>query len=240
MEMICQFSSLFHLQVALSDSANIQCRSEVSINSSGTWPTHTHSSHSISPLSDIALKFREIERVEREGSGTRITDSLRFHQLRKQSDLVLIRSVQEDTFHHKYFTKPPLHHITCFFLDPALEGEYRRTAWKANYSVSGELDADPTLASSSFTAYIDILLSMIVFVVVSLACLVNYGPSPACVVVCGVAGLYYLGLVCVCAKELVSPGLPGSAIRRFYNWCRAWYSSQVCPHTALSYSEHDT
>ena len=168
-----------------------------------------------------------MERVEREGSATRITDSLRFHQLRKQSDLVLIRSVQEDTFHHKYFTKPPLHQVTCFFLDNALEVDYRRTAWKANYSVSGEYDADPTLASSSFNAYIDILLSVIVLVVVSLACLVSYGPSLSLASVCGLAGLYYLALVLVCCKQVTCPGPPDSVFSSLYNWCRAWYPSQL-------------
>ena len=185
-----------------------------------------------SPLSsrpDIGLKFREEGGVPggARDSRERITDSLRFHQLRKQSDLVLIRSVQEDTFHHKYFTKPPLHFITCFFLDPSLETEYRRTAWKANYSVSGEYEAEPTLASSSFNAYIDILVSMIVFLVVSGTCLVQYGLSPAWVSVCSLAGLYYGALVLVCCTHLLSPGPPASLFRKVYTWCRAWLPSQV-------------
>ena len=25
---------------------------------------------------------------------------------------------QEDTAHHRYFTRPPLHHLSCFFLEP--------------------------------------------------------------------------------------------------------------------------
>ena len=216
---------MFPVQVAVSDSANMKCRSEISVNSNGR-PRLSFTSSQLSP-SDITLNFREMERVEREGSATRITDSLRFHQLRKQSDLVLIRSVQEDTFHHKYFTKPPLHYVTCFFLDPALELDYRRTAWKANYSMSGDCDADPTLASSSFNAYIDILLSAIVMVVVSLACLVSYGPSLALASVCGVAGLYYLALVLVCCKQVLFPGPPDSAFSSLYNWCRSWYPSQV-------------
>ena len=139
----------------------------------------------------------------------------------------MIRSVQEDTFHHKYFTKPPLHSITCFFLDSSLESEYRRTAWKANYSVSGEYEAEPTLASSSFNAYIDILVSVIVFLVVSITCLVKYGLSSAWVSVSSLAGLYYGALVVVCCKQLISPGPPSSLFGRVYNWCRAWLPSQV-------------
>ena len=140
---------------------------------------------------------------------------------------MLIRSVQEDTFHHKYFTKPPLHFITCFFLDSSLETEYRRTAWRANYSVSGEYEAEPTLASSSFNAYIDILVSVILFLVVSLTCLLKYGLSSAWVWVCSLAGLYYTALVLVCCQQAISPGPASSVLRAVYNWCRAWLPSQV-------------
>ena len=100
-------------------------------------------------------------------------------------------------------------------------------AWKANYSVSGEYEAEPTLASSSFNAYIDILVSMIVFLVVSATCLVKYGLSPAWVSVCSLAGLYYGALVLVCCKHVLCPGPPSSLFRKLYNWCRAWLPSQV-------------
>ena len=110
-------------------------------------------------LSDLALKFHDIDITNTSNGGSRITDSLRFYQLRKQSDLVLIRSVQEDTAHQKYFTQPPLHFLSCFFLDSTIESEYRRTAWRANQSFTCEGDTEPTLATSSYNAYIDILLS---------------------------------------------------------------------------------
>ena len=192
------------------------------------------------------------------GSGARITDSLRFHQLRKQSDLVLIRSVQvspstassltcvtlpypqEDTAHQKYFTKPPLHFVSCFFLDHSIETEYRRTAWRANTSGSSwesEYGIEPTLASSSFNAYIDILLSGIVFLLVSIACYVNFGASAAWIVVCALAGVYYVLVVVVSLKNFLvaAPGHSRSLVRKLYDWCRRWYPTQVrsrCIHTA--------
>ena len=179
-------------------------------------------------VSDIALTFQEIENVNQGVNRGALTESLsRFHQLRKQSDLVLIRSVQEDTAHHRYFTKPPLHNISCFFLDKSIESEYRRTAWKANHSLSSEYDPEPTLASSSFNAYVDILVSGVVFLVVSLACFVKYGAEPIWVVVCACAAIYHLLVVFVCVKHLLSPGPARSSFRKLYTWCRRWYPSQV-------------
>lgn len=177
---------------------------------------------------DIALTFQEIENVNQGVNRGALTESLsRFHQLRKQSDLVLIRSVQEDTAHHRYFTKPPLHNISCFFLDKSIESEYRRTAWKANHSLSSEYDPEPTLASSSFNAYVDILVSGVVFLVVSLACFVRYGAGPLWVVVCACAAIYHLLVVFVCVKHLLSPGPARSSFRKLYTWCRRWYPSQI-------------
>jgi len=177
---------------------------------------------------DIALTFQEIENVNQGVNRGALTESLsRFHQLRKQSDLVLIRSVQEDTAHHRYFTKPPLHNISCFFLDKSIESEYRRTAWKANHSLSNEYDPEPTLASSSFNAYVDILVSGVVFLVVSLACFVKYGAKPVWMVVCAFAAIYHFLVVFVCVKHLLSPGPARSAFRKLYTWCRRWYPSQI-------------
>lgn len=45
----------------------------------------------------------------------------RFHQLRKQSDLQMIRCIQEDESHRVYFKRPPLSQITLFFIDEAME-----------------------------------------------------------------------------------------------------------------------
>ena len=109
--------------------------------------------------------------------------------MRKQSDLVLIRSVQEDTAHQKYFTKPPLHFLSCFFLDHSIEKEYRCTAWRATQThVHTEYDPEPTLATSSYNAYIDILLSALIFLLVSVSCVLTFGASVAWIIVCAFAG----------------------------------------------------
>ena len=146
--------------------------------------------------------------------------------------------MQEDTAHQKYFTKPPLHFISCFFLDQSIETEYRRTAWRANKAHSWEFSdygIEPTLASSSFNAYIDILLSGVVFLLVSIACYVNFGASLGWIVVCALAGVYYVLVIFVSLKNFLIPGPSRSVIRKLYNWCRRWYPTQVYSLTAYSF-----
>merc|ERR1719471_466370 len=80
---------------------------------------------------------------------------------------------------------------------------------------------------------------MIVFLVVSGSCLVKYGLSPAWVLVCSLAGLYYGALVLVCSKHLLCPGPPSSLFRKVYNWCRTWLPSQVSKkHITLKITGH--
>ena len=148
--------------------------------------------------------------------------------------------MQEDTAHQKYFTKPPLHFISCFFLDQSIETEYRRTAWRANKAHSWEFSdygIEPTLASSSFNAYIDILLSGVVFLLVSIACYVNFGASLGWIVVCALAGVYYVLVIFVSLKNFLIPGPSRSVIRKLYNWCRRWYPTQVYSLTPYSFQK---
>ena len=86
---------------------------------------------------------------------------------------------------------------------------------------------EPTLASSSFNAYIDILLSGIVFLLVSIACYVNFGASLPWIVVCALAGVYYVLVISVSLKNFLIPGASRSVIRKLYYWCRRWYPTQV-------------
>jgi len=190
---------------------------------SQSYSTKTKTSVSSNDLG-LNLKFQSYDVSSNGVSSARITDSLRFYQLRKQSDLVLIRSVQEDTAHTKYFTKPPLHFLSCFFLDPTIESEYRGTAWRANQSYLSDFQPESTLAASSFNAYIDILLSGIVFLLVSIASYVNFSASTAWIAVSALAGVYYV-LVIIVTVSFSSP--PRSFIRKIYNWGRRWYPTQI-------------
>lgn len=83
-----------------------------------------------------------------------------FHQLRKQSDLQLIRCVQDNVKSNRsYFVKPPLSSITLFFRQSEMEREYRDTAHRIS---DRHGDSPPTLATSRFNTYFDIFISALV------------------------------------------------------------------------------
>lgn len=83
-----------------------------------------------------------------------------FHQLRKQSDLQLIRCVQDNVKSNRsYFVKPPLSSITLFFRQGEMEREYRDTAHRVSERHG---DSPPTLATSRFNTYFDIFISALV------------------------------------------------------------------------------
>lgn len=65
-------------------------------------------------------ELADIEGMETAAPYTSLSLS-RFHQLRKQSDLAMIRCIQEDESHRVYFMRPPLSQWTLFFIDDAME-----------------------------------------------------------------------------------------------------------------------
>ncbi len=84
---------------------------------------------------------------------------------RAAADRAMISCVREDGGHHSYFSRPPLRSFSLRFEDPAVESDYRRTAWRPGRFVrggDGEDEDDPqhrTLASNAFNAYFDVLVS---------------------------------------------------------------------------------
>lgn len=79
-----------------------------------------------SPTSMSLALYNKDELAELEGATIENNVGLhaslsRFHQLRKQSDLAMIRCIQEDESHRVYFMRPPLSQVTLFFIDTAME-----------------------------------------------------------------------------------------------------------------------
>lgn len=92
-------------------------------------------------------------------------------KLRKQSDLQLIRCVQDNARSGvNYFVQPPLNRFTLFFKIPEMEQHYRD---KAHRSDDCE-DFPPTLTTSRFNTALDILVSAVIFLAVSTSILILY------------------------------------------------------------------
>ncbi|KAK9508596.1 hypothetical protein O3M35_006123 [Rhynocoris fuscipes] len=90
-----------------------------------------------------------------------------FQKIRKQSDLQLIKCVQDNTKSEKnYFITPPLKRWSLLFKQPDLEKEYRERAHR--HTPSGP-HKSRTLATARFNTYFDIFVSLFVFTLISLS-----------------------------------------------------------------------
>ncbi|UYV64322.1 CREBBP [Cordylochernes scorpioides] len=87
----------------------------------------------------------------------------------KQSDLQMIRSIQQDPTHPDYLVRPPINPFSLNFQDSSLESRYRK-----KFQLTEPQEGTPTL--SSFNTYFDILLSSLFYVVVAGACFALFTP----------------------------------------------------------------
>ncbi|XP_028028441.1 adenylate cyclase type 9 [Bombyx mandarina] len=91
-------------------------------------------------------------------------------KLRKQSDLQLIRCVQDNARSGiNYFVQPPINRFTLCFESDEMERHYRD---KAHRSDDCE-DLPPTLTTSRFNTALDILVSALIFLAVSASAFVT-------------------------------------------------------------------
>nr|XP_027238964.1 adenylate cyclase type 9-like isoform X2 [Penaeus vannamei] len=169
--------------------------------SPGDLLTHRVSGYYTSSQSSVAEnKLAEMgESVSgAEPSSIPLNESLtRFHQLRKQSDLELIKCVQRDTNHRQYILAPPLSQLTLFFVDEELEKQYRQQTHQPRH------DSPPTLASSHFNTYFDILVSVLVYIVVSFSLFVLFPYSQSWLILCLLSTCWHLLLLVVCSPQVV-------------------------------------
>ncbi|XP_057671566.1 adenylate cyclase type 9 isoform X1 [Diorhabda carinulata] len=92
--------------------------------------------------------------------------------LRKQSDRQLIKCVQDNSKSKcSYFIKPPLSRLTLFFKDKEMEKQYRQNVHRI--SKKDEQDI-MTLANSKFNTYLDVVVSLLVFLIISLGSALLY------------------------------------------------------------------
>nr|CAD7453577.1 unnamed protein product [Timema tahoe] len=159
-----------------------------------------------------------------------------FHKLRKQSDLQLIRCVQDNvTSHHSYFTKPPLSRFTVFFRQKEMEREYRARAHRINEKHGG---SPPTLATSRFNTYFDILISALVYTMIAISLFLLFEISPEWIAVCVVATFVQIFAVSLCVRQLLRPqyGSRGSweFSKKIFDILSQWYPWHICGAVLVS------
>ncbi|XP_020787050.1 adenylate cyclase type 9-like [Boleophthalmus pectinirostris] len=118
---------------------------------------------------------------------------LRAKNFREKSDAHFVDVIREDSLMKDYFFKPPINKISLNFLEKPLE-----TAYRSSYKeeVKNKVQVQ-TFASSTFSSFLDVLLSCFFFLALTLACflpaLVTRGPpAPAALALTPLAGLLEL------------------------------------------------
>ncbi|KAK0165254.1 hypothetical protein PV328_003786 [Microctonus aethiopoides] len=150
-----------------------------------------------------------------------------FHKLRKQSDLQLIRCVQENVnVERSHFVKAPLSSVTLFFKNKEMEMEYRENAHKANESIS---DNPPTLATARYNTYFDILISAIVYSAITISLFLLCKPSIYFFIFCTIAIIIQVFVVTLCVRQLVVPNsIYATYTQVTFDFFTRWYPWHAC------------
>lgn len=148
----------------------------------------TNSSLSVNAMAAAADRERRLSKAT--SSNPQHPDPLAacLQQLRKQSDLQLIRCVKDNAKSQRsYLVKPPLNYWTLCFKSRQMEREFRSKAHRLGNEEGGTghgqnsflhistdinplgVESPPTLATPRYNTYIDIIVGVFVFVTVSLA-----------------------------------------------------------------------
>lgn len=145
-----------------------------------------------------------------------------FHKLRKQSDLQLIRCVQDNvSSQQSQFAKPPLSRLTLFFENNEMEKEYRENAHKANETIG---DNPPTLATARFNTYFDILVSAIVYSAITVSLFLISKPTTCFTIFCSIATIIEIFVVILCIRQLIVPQSNYATFtQRIFKFCTKWY-----------------
>ncbi|XP_028256570.1 adenylate cyclase type 9 [Parambassis ranga] len=125
---------------------------------------------------------------------------LRAKNFRQKSDAHFVDVIREDSLMKDYFFKPPINKISLNFLERPLEKAYR-SSYKEE--VKNQVPVQ-TFASSTFSSFLDVLLSCFVFLALTMACFLpplvspasedspSFSPAPAAMALAPLAGLLEL------------------------------------------------
>lgn len=101
-----------------------------------------------------------------------------------------------------YFVKPPLSSVTLFFKNKDMEKEYRENAHKASEGIGGN---PPTLATSRFNTYFDILISALVYTAIAVSLFLLCEPTRFYLIFFAIATLVQIIAVTLCIRQLFNP-----------------------------------
>jgi len=125
-----------------------------------------------------------------------------------------------------YFVKPPLSSVTLFFKNKEMEKEYRENAHKANEGIG---DNPPTLATSRFNTYFDILISALVYTAITISLFLLCKPTLYYMVFFVLATTVQVIAVSLCIRQLLYPKITYATFtQRIFKFFSQWYPWHVC------------
>ncbi|KAL0127541.1 hypothetical protein PUN28_003069 [Cardiocondyla obscurior] len=150
-----------------------------------------------------------------------------FHKLRKQSDLQLIRCVQDNVSSQRsYFVKPPLSSVTLFFKNKEMEKEYRENAHKVSEGIG---DNPPTLATSRFNTYFDILISALVYTANVISLFLLCKPTIYYTIFSVLATTAQVIAVLLCIRQILYPNAAHATFtQKIFKVFSRWYPWHIC------------
>ncbi|KAB7494542.1 Adenylate cyclase type 9 [Armadillidium nasatum] len=154
----------------------------------------------------------------------------KFLQMRKQSDLQLIKCVQQER--RSYITVSPLSPFTLFFVDTDLEKQYRESAHQLRK------DEARTLACTIYNTYFDILITVLIFLCVSSALAILFGFSLVWLVLFVLFITWHVFILLLCLYEVVRftngiESYSNSCLAQVYKNITRWSSWHACGASLL-------
>lgn len=139
----------------------------------------------------------------------------------------LDRCVQDNVSSQRSnFVKPPLSSVTLFFKNKEMEKEYRENAHKASEDIGGN---PPTLATSRFNTYFDILISALVYTAITVSLFLLCEPTIYYLVFFTIATIIQVFAVSLCIRQLLDPNAMHATItHNIFKLFSKWYPWHVC------------
>nr|XP_037286623.1 LOW QUALITY PROTEIN: adenylate cyclase type 9-like [Rhipicephalus microplus] len=153
----------------------------------------------------------------------------RLRHLRKQSDLQMIRCIQQDSCTMDYFIRPPVNPVTLFFNDSQMERNYRHRLHHR--------DLAPTMASASFTTYFDIFVALGFYLIIMFACFVLFDTPVSWLLFCLFATSVHLCIFMLCIREILATRghWVADCLAQIYRYCTEWYPWHVVGLVLVSF-----
>ncbi|XP_025085490.1 adenylate cyclase type 9-like isoform X2 [Pomacea canaliculata] len=140
---------------------------------------------------------------------------------KQQSDTQIIQFLREDVTNLEFFYEPPINHCTLSFLSVDLEEDYR-----VHY-LDSQLFRERSVTSPRYQSLVEIILSLIIYVLISIGCFLVFNFSMAFIVVFVVC----LVLEILAVLEIITDVTLGTAKKEkcsmFVECMSSWWSRNL-------------